>query len=456
MNPIDNSENNGAIHYSIASETESQELKRKFEEADNEEGPNKKPGYAAHFLASDDSSQATESVDCPENLVGRLIGRGGETIRFLQSATACHIQIDQNFPAGQPRKVIIQGPKAKVTDAINLVKETMENGPPDSKMPAGSAYSPSTAVAGLNQTTQTLECEPGLVGRIIGRGGETIRDLQLRCGAKIQIDQNLPEGQPRKVMITGTEPAVTAGVALVQQLLRGDTDYRAIGGASTQTIDCPKSLVGKIIGRGGEIIRQLQQMSGAHVQIDQTVPDGQPCKIVINSSDPAAVQYAYTLVTDVMANGPAVLHTHAASAFGAHPYYGAGYGAQPYAGYGSYGGAYGSYGAYGQAAYGAGYGSSAYGMGAASAYGSYGAGASSYGSGASSSYGTGAAGSSYGSGATASSSYGSASQSYGSQSGKTYGTSSSTSEWTEYKMPDGTPYWYNSVTATSQWEKPSS
>jgi hypothetical protein len=40
--------------------------------------------------------------------------------------------------------------------------------------------------------------DPVLVGRIIGKGGETIRQLQGASGAHIDIDQNFPEGQPRK------------------------------------------------------------------------------------------------------------------------------------------------------------------------------------------------------------------------------------------------------------------
>jgi far upstream element-binding protein len=45
-----------------------------------------------------------------------------------------------------------------------------------------------------------MECEKGIVGRIIGRGGETINMLQGKSGAKIQIDQSII---PCKIMISG-------------------------------------------------------------------------------------------------------------------------------------------------------------------------------------------------------------------------------------------------------------
>jgi len=70
-----------------------------------------------------------------------------------------------------------------------------------------------------------------------------------------------------------------------------------------ETLDCPKDLVGRVIGRKGETINELQARSGVRIQIDQTVPDGQPCKIVI-SGDPEAVRRAVPLVHEVMSHGP--------------------------------------------------------------------------------------------------------------------------------------------------------
>lgn len=69
-------------------------------------------------------------VDCPKTLVGRVIGRGGETINDLQNKSATRIQIDQQVPEGQPCKITITGPPANVQTAVNMVNEVMKNGPP--------------------------------------------------------------------------------------------------------------------------------------------------------------------------------------------------------------------------------------------------------------------------------------------------------------------------------------
>ena len=42
----------------------------------------------------------------------------------------------------------------------------------------------------------------------------------------------------------------------------------------TATVDCPKGMVGRVIGKSGETIKALQSYSGALIQIDQTVEVG--------------------------------------------------------------------------------------------------------------------------------------------------------------------------------------
>lgn len=61
-----------------------------------------------------------------------------------------------------------------------------------------------------------MDCPKSMVGRIIGRGGETIKDLQRRFGTSIQIDQ---AATPCKVTIAGPNQAVTATRRAIDDLL---------------------------------------------------------------------------------------------------------------------------------------------------------------------------------------------------------------------------------------------
>ena len=70
------------------------------------------------------------------------------------------------------------------------------------------------------------------------------------------------------------------------------------GGMSRQmaTVDCPKSMVGRVIGKSGETIRALQNYTGALIQIDQTVD---PMKVTI-SGPPRSLELAVSMVTDIV------------------------------------------------------------------------------------------------------------------------------------------------------------
>lgn len=92
------------------------------------------PGLPGMPGAAVTAPQQEVVVDCPQDLVGRVIGRGGETIRELQQKTGCSIQIDQKFPDGVPRKITVKGPQERIDAAKEMVKSVMCNGPSSSNM----------------------------------------------------------------------------------------------------------------------------------------------------------------------------------------------------------------------------------------------------------------------------------------------------------------------------------
>jgi rRNA processing protein Krr1/Pno1 len=65
---------------------------------------------------------------------------------------------------------------------------------------------------------------------------------------------------------------------------------------STATVDCPKSMVGRVIGKNGETIKALQTYSGALIQIDQTCD---PTKVTI-SGTPHSLNLAVSMVSDIV------------------------------------------------------------------------------------------------------------------------------------------------------------
>jgi far upstream element-binding protein len=136
-------------------------------------------------------------VPIPISKVGLVIGRGGETIRELQTRSGCKVMVlPEEDTVKQERFVQIQGPQQAVDIAKGMVTDVVNN----VYYQAQSVNAYGQPVATLNVSC-TLTIPNNTVGLVIGRGGETIKNLQQVSRAKIQIEQNSPEDAPEDRLI---------------------------------------------------------------------------------------------------------------------------------------------------------------------------------------------------------------------------------------------------------------
>ena len=148
--------------------------------------------------------QKSATMQIPATLVGKVIGKGGETIKHLQQQSRTKIQIDHTAP-GDTKTITITSENPDYLDAAkHLIQQVVSDDSPQ------------------GEVQRSVECPPGIVGRIIGRGGETIRALQQASQAYIVVDQNFPEGHPRKVNISGRADAVERASRMVTELIQGE------------------------------------------------------------------------------------------------------------------------------------------------------------------------------------------------------------------------------------------
>jgi far upstream element-binding protein len=355
-------------------------------------------------------------IEVAPSKVGQIIGSRGAVISDVQNRSGAKVFVNQNFPEGVNRQVSITGTPAQVQIATDLINKIIAEGPTAIHL---------NSLAGGPTIEVTIDCAQTLVGRVIGSSGATIKELQSRSGAKIQIDQNFPDGAPRKITVTGTQTAVSTASELITYVMENGPNLPTASassaspltsivggpamGANSHVMECTKSVVGRIIGSRGETINQLQSKSGARIQINQTVPEGTPCKIEITGA-PQSVALAAHLVQEVI-NGNAGSALASVGSAGL----GAGLGV----------------GSYGLQAGGGGFNPAVYG----------GAGASL------------GLGQQFGANPYQSQSLYGGGNPYASLLGPAPPKLANTT-WSEHKTETGDTYWYNSATGTSQWERP--
>ena len=257
------------------------------------------------------SRRITTEMIVPAHRAGLVIGQGGETLRRFEKASQCRLQFDQHYTGPEnERRVIITGLPEDVEEAKRLIKEKVQgygSGAPPS-------YNPHHGMPSVQ-----INIPSGRVGLVIGRGGETIRDLQERTGAKVVIAQDNNSGtSERAVTIIGSEEAVARAKQMVLDIVDtargGFTGTAAAGlygsgpgaafGAGPGTknalpISIPEHCVGAVIGKRAETLKQIQSMSGARIFIEpQPAPGAQFRVIHLSGPTPEAVAYAQALVNE--------------------------------------------------------------------------------------------------------------------------------------------------------------
>ncbi|XP_020584430.1 far upstream element-binding protein 1-like isoform X2 [Phalaenopsis equestris] len=165
----------------------------------------------------------SRKIEVPNNKVGVLIGKAGETIRHLQINSGARIQITRdgdNDPHSSSRLVELTGTLENINKAEQLIKDVIDE--------ANAGGSPALVARGFI-TSQSggeqieIQIPSDKVGMIIGKGGETIKSLQTKTGARIQLlPQNLPNGdtsKERTVRVTGNVKQVESARELIKDVM---------------------------------------------------------------------------------------------------------------------------------------------------------------------------------------------------------------------------------------------
>uniref|UniRef100_A0A4W5K4D4 Far upstream element (FUSE) binding protein 3 n=1 Tax=Hucho hucho TaxID=62062 RepID=A0A4W5K4D4_9TELE len=247
----------------------------------------------------------TEDFKVPDKMVGFIIGRGGEQITRIQLESGCKIQIAAESGGMMDRPCTLTGSPENIEQAKRLLSQIVDrcrNGPGfHSEMDGNSAI-------------QEILIPASKVGLVIGKGGDTIKQLQERTGVKMIMIQDGPmptgadkplriTGDPYKVQVSSSNQAILLHILaprlliktcrigfkvsinlfqareLVVEIIRDKDqgDFRAnrgdfgsrLGGSSLD-VAVPRFAVGIVIG--GETIKNINQQSGAHVELQRNPP----------------------------------------------------------------------------------------------------------------------------------------------------------------------------------------
>ncbi|KTF84930.1 hypothetical protein cypCar_00047088 [Cyprinus carpio] len=196
-----------------------------------------------------------------------VIGRGGEQITRIQLESNCKIQIAADSGGMMDRPCTLTGTPESIEQAKRLLGQIVDrcrNGPGFHTQMDG------------NSAVQEILIPASKVGLVIGKGGDTIKQLQERTGVKMIMiqDDPMPTGSDKPLRITGDPYKVQQARELVVEIIRekdqgdfrsGRSDFGSRLGSSID-VAVPRFAVGIVIGRNGEMIKKIQNDAGVRIQ----------------------------------------------------------------------------------------------------------------------------------------------------------------------------------------------
>lgn len=237
--------------------------------------------------------------------VKAIIGKGGQTIKSIQNETECKLDADVERGC-----VTITGPsEEQVSQAATLckhavfgesqhiielesvsrvmlvygkdyqkIREMQDASGAKLDITKGTTTlklsGPNEAVAQARSMVEswlayckgeTLQFEASQVGAVYGKGGETIRRIQDRTGAFVEVNDKGKKGSDIVVCnILGEPDAVKEAKGMVMKVLEGEIELKA--GEVMEKIELGVGAPA-VIGRGGSKIRELEKEFGVRLVV---------------------------------------------------------------------------------------------------------------------------------------------------------------------------------------------
>jgi len=269
---------------------------------------NNRGGYTRERSPNRDVDEGVETINIESNLVGLIIGRQGENLRRIESESGCRVQFNSGpEQSGPVRQCTITGNRSQraacKTELNRIIEEsgmsaaaratTSDRNSRDAPPPArASSHQPALRDG---EDTMQIMVPDRTVGLIIGRGGETIRDLQERSGCHVNIvGEAKSVNGLRPVNLIGSREAAARAKDLIMEIVESDSKTTGGkdaapprreparenpygntfgGGVSgggdkiSDSIFVPSDAVGMIIGKGGETIKDMQSTTGCKINV---------------------------------------------------------------------------------------------------------------------------------------------------------------------------------------------
>uniref|UniRef100_UPI0037E7030E poly(rC)-binding protein 4-like n=1 Tax=Semicossyphus pulcher TaxID=241346 RepID=UPI0037E7030E len=231
----------------------------------------------------------------PASQCGSLIGKGGSKIKEIRESTGAQVQVAGDLlPNSTEREVTISGSQDAIIQCVKLICTVILESPPKG---ATIPYRPSpTAGTVLLAGNQVFEASDFSSHPLfsVSQGGV---DLQQTFAVQSHYG-HIPHSELAKLhQLSLQQQGLTSISQSAAQVLPGGVDTSSQ--MTSQELLIPNDLIGSIIGRQGNKINEIRQVSGAQIKIGSQIDSSSDRHVTI-SGTPIAINLAQYLITSCL------------------------------------------------------------------------------------------------------------------------------------------------------------
>ncbi|KAI1719780.1 KH domain-containing protein [Ditylenchus destructor] len=295
-----------------------------------------------------------ETFTVPRASAGMVVGKSGATVKKIRAESGARVQVDSDDgnPNARERNVFIEGNPDQIRRAKQMIMGI---------------------VAGANQATSISMTLPAdKIGFVIGKGGETIKQICAQSGANIDISRDpQPNPHEKACIIRGTPGQIQTAQHLIRMNLGNNaSDQRGYGdpfglrpyynrqftggapnvvhpgyssnganfgmpaysstngpnAADACRLHIPSDKTGLVIGKGGATINKIRGESGAVIELSDEPINDPTVKTIMLKGWPHQIQCAQQIIQAILGDAPVTTpmpplqaQTMGGNTFGANP-----------------------------------------------------------------------------------------------------------------------------------------
>eukprot|EP01128_Nolandella_sp_AFSM9_P005538 TRINITY_DN2689_c0_g1_i1.p1 TRINITY_DN2689_c0_g1~~TRINITY_DN2689_c0_g1_i1.p1 ORF type:complete len:470 (-),score=114.76 TRINITY_DN2689_c0_g1_i1:45-1406(-) len=227
------------------------------------------------FLRLLGKKHASSTLTVSYGKIALVIGKEGSKLDDIREKTGVNVTVphadrgdtsDREIFLSAQTDEQIDAAKELITTFLASRPDTLGGAAPGSSAPSSFASSVEIPREGLfSQYSKTITVPKKSHRRLIGKAAATLNRIQDSTGAKVHVPPS--KSKSEEVVIVGDPREVQNAIAQIR------TAIKEIGSAERKTV-IPKKEHRRIIGKGGETIKELQSKYNVDIKIPQSsTPD---------------------------------------------------------------------------------------------------------------------------------------------------------------------------------------